>query len=76
VILDAASEGEAQVLGVVVDSVSEVIEILDADIKPAPAFGNRIRTDFIKGMTKVRGEFVTLLQIEQVLCVEEMAGLM
>jgi len=76
VILEAASEGESQVLGVVVDSVSEVIEILDADIKPAPAFGNRIRTDFIKGMTKVRGEFVTLLQIEHVLCVEEMAGLM
>ncbi|MBB6287552.1 CheW protein [Pseudomonas sp. SJZ103] len=76
VILEAAKEGESQVLGVVVDSVSEVIEILDIDIKPAPAFGNHIRTDFIRGMTKVRGEFVTLLQIEHVLCVDEMAGLM
>ena len=76
VILEAAKEGESQVLGVVVDSVSEVIEILDSDIKPAPAFGNHIRTDFIRGMTKVRGEFVTLLQIEHVLCVDEMAGLM
>ena len=76
VILEAAREGESQVLGVVVDSVSEVIEILDSDIKPAPAFGNPIRTDFIKGMTKVRGDFVTLLQIEHVLCVDEMAGLM
>src|SRR5450830_1788913 len=61
---------------VVLDSVSEVIEILDIDIKPAPAFGNHIRTDFIRGMIKVRGEFVTLLQIEHVLCVDEMAGLM
>jgi purine-binding chemotaxis protein CheW len=76
VILEAAKEGESQVLGVVVDSVSEVIEIFDIDIKPAPAFGNPIRTDFIKGMTKVRGAFVTLLQIEQVLCVDEIAGLM
>ena len=76
VILEAAKEGESQVLGVVVDSVSEVIEILDSDIRPAPAFGNHIRTDFIRGMTKVRGEFVTLLQIEHVLCVDEMAGLM
>lgn len=76
VILEAAKEGESQVLGVVVDAVSEVIEILDSDIKPAPAFGNPIRTDFIRGMTKVRGDFVTLLQIEQVLCVDEMAGLM
>ncbi|MDO9345503.1 MAG: chemotaxis protein CheW [Pseudomonas sp.] len=76
VILDAAKEGESQVLGVVVDSVSEVIEIHDTDIKAAPAFGNPIRTDFIKGMTKVRGAFVTLLQIEQVLCVDEIASLM
>lgn len=76
VILEAASEGESQVLGVMVDSVSEVIEILDTDIKPAPAFGNHIRTDFIRGMTKVRGDFVTLLQIEHVLSVDEMAGLM
>ncbi|WP_082143176.1 response regulator [Pseudomonas fildesensis] len=76
VILEAAKEGESQVLGVVVDSVSEVIEILDIDIKPAPAFGNPIRTDFIRGMTKVRGDFVTLLQVEHVLCVDEMAGLM
>jgi purine-binding chemotaxis protein CheW len=76
VILETASEGESLVLGVVVDSVSEVIEILDIDIKPAPAFGNRIRTDFIRGMTKVRSEFVTLLQIEHVLCLDEMTGLM
>lgn len=76
VILEAVGEGESQVLGVVVDSVSEVIEILDSDIKPAPAFGNHIRTDFIKGMIKVRGDFVTLLQVEHVLCVDEMASLM
>ena len=50
--------------------------MLFRSIKPAPAFGNHIRTDFIRGMTKVRGEFVTLLQIEHVLCVDEMAGLM
>ncbi|CAM3083268.1 MULTISPECIES: chemotaxis protein CheW [Pseudomonas] len=76
VILEAAKQGESLVLGVVVDSVSEVIEILDIDIKPTPAFGNHIRADFIQGMTKVRGEFVTLLQIEHVLCVDEIAGLM
>lgn len=76
VILEAAKEGESQVLGVVVDSVSEVIEISDVDIKPAPAFGNPIRTDFIRGMTKVRGAFVTLLEVEQVLCIDEIAGLL
>lgn len=74
VILELVQGGEPQVLGIVVDSVSEVIEIELVDIKPAPAIGNRIREDFIRGMVKVRGEFLTVLQIDQVLCVSEIAS--
>ncbi|WP_248799858.1 chemotaxis protein CheW [Pseudomonas sp. MWU13-2105] len=74
VILEVFQEGDAQVLGIVVDSVSEVIEIDLGDIKPAPVIGNRIRGDFIRGMVRVRGEFLTLLQVDQVLCVSEIAG--
>ncbi|NWB31346.1 chemotaxis protein CheW [Pseudomonas gingeri] len=76
VILEVLQEGESQVLGIVVDSVSEVIEIDLADIKPAPVIGNRIREDFIRGMVRVRGEFLTLLQVDRVLCVSEIAGLL
>ena len=61
-------------LGIVVDSVSEVIEIELADIKAAPAIGNRIREDFIRGMVKIRGAFLTVLQLDQVLCVREIAS--
>ncbi|MGY2199401.1 chemotaxis protein CheW [Pseudomonas gingeri] len=75
VILEVFQEGDAQVLGIVVDSVSEVIEIDLADIKPAPVIGNRIREDFIRGMVRVRGAFLTVLQVDQVLCVSEIAGL-
>jgi len=74
VILEMVQAGESQVLGIVVDSVSEVIEIELAEIKPAPAIGNRIREDFIRGMVKVRGEFLTVLQIEQVLSVSEISS--
>lgn len=73
VILELTQEGEPHVLGIVVDSVSEVIEIELADIKAAPAIGNRIREDFIRGMVKVRGAFLTVLEIDQVLCVSEIA---
>lgn len=73
VILELVQEDEPQVLGIVVDSVSEVIEIELTDIKAAPAIGNRIRDDFIRGMVKVRGAFLTVLQIDQVLCVSEIA---
>lgn len=74
VILEMVQGGELHVLGIVVDSVSEVIEIELAEIKSAPSIGNRIRADFIRGMVKVRGEFLTVLQIEQVLSVSEIAS--
>ncbi|KTT12767.1 chemotaxis protein CheW [Pseudacidovorax intermedius] len=68
-------EDERQVLGIVVDAVSEVLDIAATDIEPAPAFGARIRADFIQGMGKVRGRFVILLDLEHVLAGDELAEL-
>lgn len=62
-----------QDIGVMVDAVSEVLEISRADIEPPPAFGAKIRTDFIDGMGKVAGKFVILLNIQKVLSIDEMA---
>jgi purine-binding chemotaxis protein CheW len=64
-------EPERQVIGVVVDAVNEVLDIAGTDIEPAPAFGARIRTDFIQGMGKVRGKFVILLNVNHVLSLDE-----
>lgn len=66
--------GATQILGVVVDAVSEVLEIPSGDIEPAPAFGAKIRTDFIAGMGKVAGRFVILLNLGKVLSVDEIAA--
>lgn len=68
-------ERERQVIGVVVDAVNEVLDISSADIEPAPAFGARIRTDFIQGMGKVRGKFVILLDVQHVLSLDDMDAL-
>ncbi|HEX3141122.1 MAG TPA: chemotaxis protein CheW [Rhizobacter sp.] len=68
-------ERERQVIGVVVDAVNEVLEISPADIEPAPAFGARIRTDFIQGMGKVRGKFVILLDVDHVLSLDDLLAL-
>jgi purine-binding chemotaxis protein CheW len=57
------------------DAVSEVLDIPPAEIEPPPAFGARIRADFIDGMGKVNGKFVIILNTERVLSVEEMAAL-
>src|ERR1017187_948562 len=68
-----AEDDETNVIGVVVDAVNEVLEISASEIEPAPAFGARIRTDFIQGMGKVNGKFVILLDVGNVLSVDDFA---
>lgn len=75
VIIEAENEGEKQDIGVMVDAVSEVLEIPAAEIEPAPSFGVKIRADFIDGMGKVKDKFVIILDAIKVLSVNEMAML-
>lgn len=73
VIVEVATDEGRRELGVVVDTVSEVLEIPASEIEPAPAFGARIRTDFIAGMGKVEGRFVIILAVGRVLSEDELA---
>jgi purine-binding chemotaxis protein CheW len=75
VILEVEQEGEAHEVGAMVDSVSAVLEISDADIEPAPSFGAKLRADFIGGMGKVGEKFVIILDIGKVLSIEELTNL-
>ena len=62
-------------IGIMVDAVSEVLDIPGNEIEPPPTFGARIRADFIFGMGKVAGKFVIILNINKVLSIEEIAEL-
>lgn len=73
VIIETDTAGQHHQMGIVVDAVSEVLEIPAADIEPPPEFGGRIRTDFISGMGKVDGKFVVLLEVNRVLSLDEVA---
>ncbi len=75
VIVEVARGEERQELGVMVDAVSEVLEIPEAEIEPPPNFGARVRVDFIAGMGKVDGRFVIILNVNKVLDVDEVAEL-
>jgi purine-binding chemotaxis protein CheW len=75
VIFDAVRGDERVELGLLVDAVSEVIEIPADQIEPPPQFGGGVRREFIRGMGKVAGRFVILLEPDRVLDVDEMAGL-
>ncbi len=75
VIVDVPAEDGAQNIGIMVDAVSEVLEIPASEIEPAPSFGSRIRSDFLQGMGKVDGRFVMILSLGHVLSVDELAQL-
>ena len=75
VIIETDLGNTAQVFGVLVDAVNEVLEIPDSDIEAAPSFGTTVRTEFIQGMGKVRERFVIILNVAAALSVEDMAAL-
>jgi purine-binding chemotaxis protein CheW len=75
IIIEVTIDDMRHDIGVVVDAVSEVLEVAPADIEPAPSFGARIRADFIQGMAKINDKFVIILDIQRVLSVEEIAAL-
>ena len=62
-------------IGIVVDSVSEVLNIKGEDIEETPTFGTKLRTDYILGMAKMEGGVKILLDIDQVLSDQEIADL-
>jgi purine-binding chemotaxis protein CheW len=75
IIFDSVTAEEKVELGLLVDSVSEVIDIAQAHVEPAPQFGSTIRREFIHGIGKVGGEFIVILAPDRALDVTEMAAL-
>lgn len=75
VIVEVEIDDESLDIGIIVDSVSAVLDIPASEIEPPPAFGARIRPDFIEGMGKIDGRFVIILKVGSVLSVDELAEL-
>jgi purine-binding chemotaxis protein CheW len=75
VIFDSVRDGERVELGLLVDAVSEVIDIAPDAIEPPPNFGTAVRRDFIRGMGKVASRFVIILEPDKAFDVDEMAQL-
>jgi purine-binding chemotaxis protein CheW len=73
VIVDIEAASGSQEMGVIVDTVSEVLEIPPQEVEPSPQFGASIRIDFISGMGKINGEFVVLLDLNRVMSIDEAA---
>ncbi|GAA5168970.1 chemotaxis protein CheW [Viridibacterium curvum] len=70
-----AQQDEHQTIGVVVDTVNEVIDIAPGDIEPPPAFGANVQSEFIRGMAKVGGRFIILLDADRALNAAEITAI-
>lgn len=62
-------------MGLIVDGVSEVLNLNAGDIEDTPDFGRGIETPYILGMAKTKGKVRMLLDIEQVLSAQDLQGL-
>ena len=63
------------IMGVIVENVSEVLELAASDIEPPPSFGRDARSEFLSGVGKIAGRFVILLDVKHVLSMEELSVL-
>jgi purine-binding chemotaxis protein CheW len=62
-------------MGIVVDGVSEVLNLASSDIEDTPDFGEEVSTRYLLGMAKSKGKVKILLDIDRVLSSQELHGL-
>ncbi|HBY63359.1 MAG TPA: chemotaxis protein CheW [Solibacterales bacterium] len=62
-------------MGIVVDGVSEVLNLQAADIENTPEFGGGVEIPYVMGMAKIKGKVKILLDIDRVLSAQELNGL-
>jgi len=67
IVAEVALSQAAVMMGVVVDAVSEVVNVSAAEIDSAPDFGGQSQTDYILGLAKVKGGVKILLDLDRVL---------
>ena len=75
IVVEIEGSGGKVLIGIVVDSVSEVLNIKADEIEETPAFGTRLSTDYMLGMAKMEGGIKILLDIDNVLSNQELSFL-
>jgi purine-binding chemotaxis protein CheW len=72
VISEVAVDGESTVLGALVDSVQEVIDLDASNVAPPPHMGSRVDTAVIRGMGKRDDQFIMILDLDRVFTADEL----
>lgn len=72
IVTQVQGEGGTLVMGVVVDGVSEVLNLTAAEIEDTPDFGESFAGQYLLGMAKVKGKVKILLDIDHVLSSQDL----
>ena len=72
IIIEIPLNGKTTILGILADSVHEVIDLAPEQIEAAPEIGNQLRTEFIAGIGKKDDRFIIILKIDKILTSEEL----
>lgn len=73
IIIEVSIDNEITLIGALVDSVKEVMDMDSDHIEPPPKIGTQLNTEFIKGMGKQNEQFVIILDIEKIFSVDELS---
>jgi purine-binding chemotaxis protein CheW len=71
--IETLIEGEETEIGIVVDVVDQVYDIMEDHRMDAPEFGSKIRKDFISMIAKIDDKFITLLDMDAILNIHELS---
>jgi len=74
IITEVLFQGEKLTMGVLADSVSQVIELSDGDIEETPPFGTRVKIEYLLGMGPLGKKFCLILDIDKVLSADEIVA--
>ncbi|WP_258101293.1 chemotaxis protein CheW [Marinoscillum pacificum] len=75
-VLSVQHEEDVLTVGILVDSVVEVFEIDDNEIKPSPSIGAKYKAEFIEGMINYEDQFMMLLDIDQIFSLIEIQNVL
>ncbi len=75
IVVEISAEAGNVRIGIVVDTVSEVLNIKGSDVENPPTFGSGMNVEFILGMAKINGGVKILLDIDKVMNTADIAAL-
>lgn len=75
IVVQVAGDAGPMLMGIVVDGVSEVLNVASGDVEDTPDFGQGVTTPYILGMAKAKGKLKILLEIDRVLSSQDLQGI-